>query len=109
MLKRNQFGFTLGGPFLKNKLFEFAGIQRLTIRQEAGNTQNLTFTAAERRGDFSATRIQLYDPLTNAPFPNNMIPATRFSPAAVKTLTSPFDPDGSFVILFSTELDPGHR
>ena len=52
-LKRNQFGFTLGGPFIKNKLFGFAGYQRLTIRQQAGNSQDLTLTAAERRGDFS--------------------------------------------------------
>jgi len=37
-LKRNQFGFTLGGPFIKNKLFGFAGYQRLTIRQAPGDT-----------------------------------------------------------------------
>ena len=52
-LKRNQFGFTLGGPFIKNKLFGFGGYQKLTIRQAPGNIRDLTFTAAERRGDFS--------------------------------------------------------
>ena len=95
-LKRNQFGFTAGGPFIKNKLFGFAGYQRLTIRQAPGNTRNQTFSAAERRGDFSGQSIVINDPLTGRPFPNNMIPVSRFSPAAVKLLSlSPLpDPDG---------------
>lgn len=97
LLNRNQFGFTMGGPFIKNKLFGFAGYQRLTIRQQAGNNQDLTLTAAERRGDFSGTAIPLYDPQNPGQrFPNNQIPASRFSPAAVKLLSlSPLpDPDG---------------
>jgi hypothetical protein len=97
LLKRNQFGFTMGGPFVKNKLFGFAGVQRLTIRQRAGNSRDQTLTAAERRGDFSAVPYPLFDPLTNGQrFPNNMIPASRFSPAAVKLLSlSPLpDADG---------------
>jgi hypothetical protein len=97
LLKRNQFGFTLGGPFVKNKLFGFAGVQRLTIRQQAGNSQDLTLTAAERRGDFSGVSTPLYDPLNPGQrFPNNQIPPSRFSPAAVKLLSlSPLpDADG---------------
>ena len=97
LLKRNQFGFTLGGPFIKNKLFGFAGVQRLTIRQQAGNSQDLTLTAAERRGDFSGIPIPLYDPANPGQrFPGNQIPSSRFSPAALKLLSlSPLpDPDG---------------
>jgi hypothetical protein len=96
-LKRNQAGFTLGGPFIRNKLFGFAGYQKLTIRQAPGDSRNQTLTAEERRGDFSGNRIVLYDPLTSGrPFPNNMIPAARFSAPAVKLLSlSPLpDPDG---------------
>jgi hypothetical protein len=96
-LKRNQFGFTLGGPFLKNKLFGFAGYQKLTIRQAAGDLRDQSLTAAERRGDFSATRIPLYDPLNPGQrFVNNMIPTSRLSPAALKLLSySPLpDADG---------------
>jgi hypothetical protein len=97
LLKRNQFGFTLGGPFIKNKLFGFGGYQRLTIRQAPGDARDQTLTAAERRGDFSTNRIVLFDPLTNGQrFANNTIPSSRFSPAAVKLLSlSPLpDPDG---------------
>ncbi len=99
LLKRNQFGFTLGGPFIKNKLFGFGGYQKLTIRQAAGNNRDLTLTAAERRGDFSAEGIPLYDPLTNGtPFPQARIPSTRFSPAAVKLLSfSPLPDSEGFV------------
>ena len=97
LLKRNQYGFTLGGPFVKNKLFGFAGIQKLAIRQAPGDARDQTLTAAERRGDFSGNRIVLFDPLTNGQrFTNNTIPTNRFSPAAVRLLSlSPLpDPDG---------------
>ena len=35
-----------------------------------------------KRGDFSAVRNRIYDPLTGQPFPNNVIPASRLSPQA---------------------------
>ncbi|MCC6861432.1 MAG: TonB-dependent receptor [Bryobacterales bacterium] len=96
-LKRNQFGFTLGGPIIKNKLFGFGGYQKLTIRQAPGDNRDQSLTAAERRGDFSDNPIRLFDPLNPGQrFPNNQIPASRFSPAALKLLQySPVpDPDG---------------
>ncbi|HET8548470.1 MAG TPA: carboxypeptidase-like regulatory domain-containing protein, partial [Bryobacteraceae bacterium] len=96
-LKRNQFGFTLGGPFVKNKLFGFAGYQKLTIRQAPGDLRDQSLTAAERRGDFSSNRIALYDPLNPGQrFANNIIPPNRLSPAALKLLSfSPLpDADG---------------
>ena len=101
-LKRNQFGFTLGGPFIRNKLFGFAGYQKLTIRQAPGDLRDQSLTAAERRGDFSSNPIPLYDPLRpGVRFPNNMIPVSRFSPAAVKLLSYSPLPDADGFVRYS--------
>ena len=85
-LKRNQAGFTLGGPLLRNKLFAFGGYQQLWIRTASGATRVQTLTAAERQGNFSSNPITIYDPLTKAPFPQNIIPQNRLSPGALKLL-----------------------
>jgi carboxypeptidase family protein len=108
-LKRNQVGFTLGGPFIKNRLFGFAGYQKLTIRQAPGDLRDQSLTAAERRGDFSSNRILLFDPQNPGQrFPGNMIPATRFSRAAVKLLSfSPLPDADGFVRYSISQPDNG--
>ncbi len=80
-LKRNQFGGSIGGPILKNKLFFFGTYQG--TRATAAASGNVTFvpTAAERRGDFTGTK-QLVDPVTRVPFPNNQIPSDKIDPIA---------------------------
>ncbi|MEW5980467.1 MAG: carboxypeptidase regulatory-like domain-containing protein [Acidobacteriota bacterium] len=85
-LKRNQMGFTLGGPIVKNKLFLFGGYQKLTNRWTGGSERAEPLTAAQREGDFSAYDGQIYDPLTGEPFPNNRIPSSRLSRAALNLL-----------------------
>ena len=85
-LKQNQTGFTLGGPVIKNKLFYFGGLERLWVRQTPGSLRAESLTAAERKGDFSADGIMITDPLTGQPFPNNVIPQSRLSPAAQNLL-----------------------
>ncbi|HKR29728.1 MAG TPA: carboxypeptidase regulatory-like domain-containing protein [Terriglobales bacterium] len=53
-LKRNQFGGTIGGPIVKNKLFFFYGYQG-TRERVAGTTQTIQVpTQATLNGDFSA-------------------------------------------------------
>ena len=52
-LKRNQFGGTLGGPVLKNKLFFFGGFQGTTTRQDPASSQTFVPTAAMLAGDFT--------------------------------------------------------
>lgn len=83
-LKQNQFGGTIGGPILKDKLFYFGSYQG--TRTNTAQNGQLAFvpTAAERRGDFSdlLPGTQLVDPVTGAPFPNNQVPAARLSSVA---------------------------
>ena len=51
--KQNQFGFTLGGPVIKNKMFLFGDYEGLRIRQGLPQLSTVP-TQAEIGGDFSA-------------------------------------------------------
>jgi len=53
-LKRNQYGGTIGGPVVKNKLFFFAGYQGTKLRSDPANTQSFVPTAAMLAGDWTA-------------------------------------------------------
>jgi hypothetical protein len=50
----NMFGFAVGGPVIKNKLFFFADYQGQRFDIPSSASTNTVFTAAERNGDFSA-------------------------------------------------------
>ena len=96
-MKRNQFGGSVGGPIVKDKIFYFGTIQATTLRSMPASLNALVPTAAERSGDFSAVSRQLVDPLTGAPFPGNQIPVSRFTSATQKLLEGipvPTDPTG---------------
>jgi len=99
-LKRHQFGGTIGGPVYlprfgeggsavyrgRDKTFFFFGMQMTTVRQTPANLTATVLTAEQRRGDFSNFRtaqgalIPIRDPLTNQPFPGNVIPVARLDP-----------------------------
>ncbi|HVD77903.1 MAG TPA: carboxypeptidase-like regulatory domain-containing protein [Vicinamibacteria bacterium] len=90
-LKVHDFGWTLGGPIIKDRLHFF--VSQEWNREQRGITR-ATFvpTAAERAGDFSGSLIEgcssdrPVDPLTGEAFPGNRIPANRLSPAGLLVL-----------------------
>ncbi|MEZ5362066.1 MAG: carboxypeptidase regulatory-like domain-containing protein [Bryobacterales bacterium] len=105
-VRQNMFGFTLGGPVKKDRLFFFVDYQG-TRRSEPGSATLMNVMPAEfRKGDFSnlldptylsanavaGGTIQLYDyATTNAagvrqPFANNVIPQSRLDPVALNLL-----------------------
>ena len=95
---QNQFGLTfLGTPYIPHLnehdtkdtiFFNISGQRSSSPFNQYGSVPDAT----ERGGDLSAlttqegTHITIYDPLTGAPFPNNVIPPARISPQATKLL-----------------------
>ncbi len=86
--KRNQYGFSVGGPLylgknldFRNKIFWFTDYEGTKIRESA--TINSTIpTLRMRSGDFGELSQDLIDPDTGNPFPNNVIPVERQDPVA---------------------------
>jgi len=90
-LKRNQFGGTVGGPIMKNKLFFFGGWQETLTRQQPAANLSFIPTAQMLSGDWTA----ITSPACNggrqinlgAPFVNNHILPSQFDPAALKIVS----------------------
>ncbi len=82
-LHRNQFGVTIGGPIIKNKLFFFGDYEG--YRQLQGYVNLVTLPdAAERTGMLPAT---VENPLTGAVYPaNTQIPLGQITPFALAAL-----------------------
>ncbi|MBM3793027.1 MAG: hypothetical protein FJW31_02960, partial [Acidobacteria bacterium] len=85
----NNFGGTIGGPVVKNRLFFFYSYDN-TKQRTGGFGRYSVPTFDLRSGDFSATGRDIFDPLTGNTqtgagrplFPNSRIPANRISPIA---------------------------
>ena len=104
--KYNQYGGTLGGPVVRNKVFFFASYEGTRDKQSLTRTVSVP-TAAVRSGDLRASSTPIYDPLTGNPngsgrtaFANNMIPAGRIDATAQRLLAllpmpNITNPDGS--------------
>jgi hypothetical protein len=106
VLKRNQFGYAVGGPAIKNKLFWFTDYQGTRQSQGAAGTLSQVPTAAERAGQFSPSELSGtvvgsywasvltqrlgYIVTNNEPysqvFPGGLIPASAMSPIGVNLL-----------------------
>ncbi len=88
----HQYGGTLGGPIVRNRLFYFASYEGTRDKQNATRTISVP-TEALRRGDLSASVNPIYDPATGnangtgrTPFQGNIIPKERIDPIAAKII-----------------------
>ena len=108
--RRNQFGGTLGAPLVRNRLFVFFDYQGLRSARSREPEFVTVPTALMRQGNFSellgtgltsppdaaltgcagiaAVNGAIYDPLTCAPFPGNVIPAARLNPVGLNYLNA---------------------
>ncbi|HSU32365.1 MAG TPA: carboxypeptidase regulatory-like domain-containing protein [Bryobacteraceae bacterium] len=100
-LKRNQFGGSVGGPIVKDKLFFFGSYQGTQSRNVSYGNSATVPTAAELHGDFSSVGRPLVNPFTRTPFANNQIPTNEFAPASVKILSLLPAPTASGVTYYS--------
>src|SRR5882724_10460100 len=98
----NYYGGNVGGPIIRNKLFFFGDILR--IDNAGGSTIYDPYmtdpndpTHATLLFDASGNAIPAA-PASRTPFPNNVIPASRFSPLALKILA---------LIPHTTTVNPG--
>ena len=95
-----QFGYAVGGPILKNKLFFFTDFER-TTRRNLSRDNRVSIAPASLRPDASGNvrfptpaegGAIIYDPASNpnpalrTPFPNNTIPANRIDLAATELI-----------------------
>ncbi|HKQ74426.1 MAG TPA: TonB-dependent receptor [Blastocatellia bacterium] len=111
-----QWGYAVGGPIIKNKLFFFSDLERTTQRNFA-RVATFTVAPASLRPDAQGNVVfptaanggaAIYDPLSSpdpaqrTPFANNTIPASRIDVAALELIKRlPLPTSGGFANNFT--------
>jgi hypothetical protein len=117
--KRNQYGFSAGGPVFapklfdgRNKVFFFTDYEGTKIRVTSTNTSTLP-TLGMRTGDFSDLLAQrnlaITDPTTGSPFPGNVIPGNRIDPVAQTLIHLYPKPQNASVVTNFVYLAPANQ
>jgi hypothetical protein len=101
-LRYNQFGGTIGGPFIKDRTFAFFNYEEYRLRRSSPRIASVP-TAEWRSGNFSnlftnvGGLIPIFDPATTRAnpagagqirdqFPGNVVPRNRFDPITPKVV-----------------------
>ena len=88
--RQNQFGGTLGGPVLRDRMFFFGSYQGTYVREKLTRLSRIP-TPAQLSGNFSGA-ANIFDPATQdatgqrTQFPGNVIPISRFDPLSLRML-----------------------
>ena len=90
-IKRNQFGGTIGGPIVRNKLFFFGGLQTTIQRSTPSDSIAFVPTARMLAGDFTGVTAASCTTSGRAitltmPFVNNRIDPSQFSRVSMNIL-----------------------
>jgi hypothetical protein len=116
-LSYNYFGGNIGGPIIKNKLFYFGDILRISDHEASSTTLTIP-TQAQIHGDLSGSTSTIYNPFTGnpdgtgrQPFQGNIIPTNLINPISAKLmalLPAPNQPSPTGVNNWSALL-PFHK
>jgi hypothetical protein len=83
-LQRNQPGFSVGGPIVRNRLFFFTGYQSTILDQTLSDTLSIVPTQAMLAGDWRAFNAAHNPRWTDPDFADGFVDPARYSAAAVR-------------------------